>query len=632
MSVLERVKNPRDLKVLQRDELLTLCNEIREFTVEAVQRTGGHVSSSLGAVELTVALHRVFDSPRDKLVWDTGHQGYVHKMVTGRRDRFDTLRQFGGLSGFLVRTESEHDQFGAGHAGTSIPAAQGMAIARDLKGEDHHVVAVIGDGALTAGMAFEGLNNIGHMRTRVIVVLNDNGMSIAPNVGAVSRMLEALRVAQPYRGAKHVARQVLDHMPAGDLAEEARRRIFTSLKALLIPNLLFEQLGFTYFGPVDGHDLFAVEGVLQKARDFRDGPVFVHVHTQKGHGYGPAEDDNVKWHGVSATGASKPSAPQYTTVFAATVREVMKQDERVVAITAAMPGGTGLTPLFKEFPTRLFDVGICEQHAITMAAGLATQGIVPIVAIYSTFLQRGFDQVVHDVAVQNLPVVFAMDRAGIVGDDGRTHQGLYDIAYLRPLPGFVLMAPKDEGELRQMLYTAYCHAAAACGPIGVRFPRGTGSGVALDTPLTPIPLGDAETLRDGDDLVIVAYGQPVNAALEAAEALAREGLEATVVNARFAKPLDAERLLALAAHTSRFLTVEEHVVAGGFGSAVAELLHERGARVELEILGIPDEHVDHGAQKIWRHHYGLDAEGIVAAVRRRWPQLVRTTLPKESVG
>ena len=618
--------------MLQRDELLALCQEIREFTVESVQKTGGHISSSLGTVELTIALHRVFDSPRDKLVWDTGHQAYVHKMLTGRKDRFHTLRQFGGISGFLARDESEHDVFGAGHAGTSISAAQGMAIARDLKREDHHVVAIIGDGALTAGMAFEGLNNIGHMHTRVIVVLNDNGMSIAPNVGAVSRMLEALRTATPYRGAKQIARQVIDHMPGSDLAEETRRRLFTSLKALLIPNLLFEQLGFTYLGPVDGHDLFAVESVLEKARDFGDGPVFVHLHTQKGQGYGPAEDDNVKWHGVSATGAAKPAGPQYTAVFADTVREILKADPRAVAITAAMPGGTGMQALFKEFPERLFDVGICEQHAVTFAAGLATQDIVPIVAVYSTFLQRGFDQVVHDVAVQGLPVVFAMDRCGIVGDDGRTHQGVYDIAFLRILPGMTLMAPKDEAELRQMVWTAYRHAAARRGPIGVRFPRGTGTGVPLDAPLAEMPIGVSETLREGTDLVILAYGHPVSAALEAAEALARDGLEATVVNARFAKPLDAERILALAAATGRFVTVEEHVVAGGFGSAVSELLAERGARVELEMIGIPDEHVDHGAQKLWRRHYGLDADGIAAAVRRRWPQLVRTREPEESAG
>jgi len=632
VSVLERIQQPRDLRVLHADELLQLCQEIRDFTVENVQKTGGHISSSLGTVELTVALHRVFDSPRDKLVWDTGHQAYVHKMLTGRRENFSTLRQYGGISGFLVRTESEHDQFGAGHAGTSISAAQGMAVARDLKGEDHHVVAVIGDGALTAGMAFEGLNNIGHMRTRVIVVLNDNGMSIAPNVGAVSRMLEALRTAEPYRSAKHVARQVLEHMPGGDLAEEARRRIFNSLKALLIPNLLFEQLGFTYFGPVDGHDLFALEGLLERARDFRDGPIFVHVHSQKGHGYGPAEEDNVKWHGVSATGSAKPNAPQYTTVFADTVREILTADQRAVAITAAMPGGTGLLPLFKEFPERLFDVGICEQHAVTFAAGLATQGIVPIVAIYSTFLQRGFDQVVHDVAVQDLPVVFAMDRGGIVGDDGRTHQGLYDIAYLRILPGMTLMAPKDEGEMRQMLWTAYRHAAAARGPVGIRFPRGIGEGVALDTPLAEMPIGVSETLREGSDLVILAYGHPVRAALEAADLLAREGVDATVVNARFAKPLDAERILTLAARIPRFVTVEEHVVAGGFGSAVGELLAERGVRVDLEMLGVPDEHVDHGAQSLWRRHYGLDRDGIVAAIGRRWPRLVPLPQPEESAG
>ena len=638
MTLLERIESPADLRGLDRDQLAQLCREIRAHTVDAVQQTGGHISSSLGATELTVALHRVFDSPRDKLVWDTGHQGYVHKLLTGRRDRFATLRQFGGISGFLARTESEHDQFGAGHAGTSISAAQGMAVARDLKGGDESVVAIIGDGALTAGMAWEAMNDIGARRTRMIVVLNDNGMSIAPNVGAVSRMLETVRTASPYLELKHVARSVLEHMPAGDLAEEARRRLFTSLKAIFIPNILFEQFGFTYFGPVNGHDLDAVEGVLKKARDYREGPVFVHVHTQKGHGYGPAEEDNQKWHGVSATGGAAPTgaaaatAPQYTKVFADAVGETMRREERVVAITAAMPAGTGLTPLFKEFPARLFDVGICEQHAVTFAAGLATQGIVPIVAIYSTFLQRGFDQVVHDVAIQELPVIFAMDRGGIVGDDGRTHQGLFDIAFLRPIPGIVLMAPKDEAELRQMVWTAVRYAQAGGGPIAFRYPRGTGVGAALDAPLAEIPIGISETLREGNDVAILAYGTMVGPALAAAEALAAVGIEATVVNARFAKPLDAERYLTLAARVGRVLTVEEHVAAGGFGSAVSELFVERGAKVELEILGVPDEWVDHGGQKLWRKHFGLDAEGIAAAVRRRWPQLARIVSERESAG
>jgi len=630
--LLDRISGPDDLRELTRDQLLQLCREIREFTVEAVQKTGGHISSSLGTTELTVALHRVYRSPADKLVWDTGHQGYVHKLLTGRKQDFATLRQFGGMSGFLSRIESVHDQFGAGHAGTSISAAQGMAVARDLNGGREHVVAIIGDGALTAGMAWEALNNIGAMRTRMTVVLNDNGMSIAPNVGAVSRMLENVRTAGPYREMKHVARTVLDHMPGGELAEEARRRLFTSLKAIFIPNILFEQFGFTYFGPVDGHDLFEVERVLRKARDFDEGPVFVHVHTQKGHGYTPAEEDNQKWHGVSATGAAKASAPQYTKVFADTVAEAMRREPKAVAITAAMPAGTGLTPLFSEFPTRLFDVGISEQHAVTFAAGLATQGIVPIVAIYSTFLQRGYDQVVHDVAIQELPVVFALDRAGIVGDDGRTHQGLFDIGYLRPLPGIVLMAPKDEAELRNMVWTAVRYAAAGHGPIAFRFPRGNGTGVALDGELRELEIGVSETLREGADLSIIAYGTLAGPALAAAEMLAADGIQATVVNARFAKPLDEERLLALAARTPRMLTVEEHVVAGGFGSAVGELFDERGAKVELEILGVPDEWVDHGAQKLWRKHFGLDAEGIAAAVRRRWPHLAATPAERESAG
>ncbi len=632
MTLLERIEGPADLRGLDHDQLTQLCREIREYTVEAVQRTGGHISSSLGATELTVALHRVFASPSDKLVWDTGHQGYVHKLLTGRRDQFDSLRQFGGISGFLTRTESQHDQFGAGHAGTSISAAQGMAVARDLNGGGEHVVAIIGDGALTAGMAWEAMNDIGARRTRMVVVLNDNGMSIAPNVGAVSRMLETVRTASPYRELKHVARSVLEHMPAGDLAEEARRRLFTSLKAIFIPNILFEQFGFTYFGPVNGHDLDALENVLRKARDFDEGPVFVHVHTQKGHGYGPAEEDNQKWHGVSATGSVAPTAPQYTKVFADAVAETMRREPKVVAITAAMPAGTGLTPLFKEFPTRLFDVGICEQHAVTFAAGLATQGIVPIVAIYSTFLQRGFDQVVHDVAIQELPVIFAMDRGGIVGDDGRTHQGLFDISFLRPLPGMVLMAPKDEAELRQMVWTAVRYAQNGGGPIAYRYPRGVGVGATLDTPLTEIAIGSSETLREGGDVAILAYGTIVGPALRAAEALAADGIEATVVNARFAKPLDAERYLALAATVGRVLTVEEHASAGGFGSAVSELFVERGAKVELEIVGVPDEWVDHGAQTLWRKHFGLDADGIAAAVRRRWPQLARGVTDRENAG
>ena len=656
MAVLERIHSPRDLRGLGGDELATLCAEIRAFLVEAVQRTGGHISSSLGATELTVALHRVFDAPRDKLVWDTGHQAYVHKILTGRRERFDGLRQLGGISGFLVRTESEHDQFGAGHAGTSISAAHGMAVARDLRKQDHHVVAIIGDGALTAGMAFEGLNNIGHQRTRVIVVLNDNGMSISPNVGAVSRMLddlrtseelhrpqvravsrlvEALRTSRPYREIRHLTEKVLERVPAGDLAEETLRRILTSLKAFLMPNVLFEELGFTYLGPVDGHDLGELEGTLARARDLRDGPVLVHVQTQKGHGYAPAEEDNQKWHGVSPSASTAARAPTYTKAFADAVREVMRADERVVAITAAMPSGTGLEPLFSELPGRVFDVGICEQHAVTFAAGLATQGIVPIVAIYSTFLQRGFDQVVHDVAVQGLPVVLALDRAGIVGDDGRTHQGVFDIAYLRPLPGMVLMAPKDEAELRDMIWSAARYAGAGQGPIAVRYPRGAGTGASRDGPPREIPLGVSETLRagppagppgrdNGADLAILAYGTVAPAALAAAEALSRDdGIEALVVNARFAKPLDQERILAIAARTPRIVTVEEHALAGGFGSAVGELLTARGAHCELERIGVPDEWVDQGAQKAWRRRFGLDAEGIAAAVKRRWPGLVR---------
>ena len=649
--MLERIHSPADLRDLSREELDALCAEIRDFLVSSVQRTGGHISSSLGATELTVALLRVFDPPNDKLVWDTGHQAYVHKILTGRRDQFDRLRQLGGLSGFLVRTESEYDTFGAGHAGTSISAAHGMAVARDLQKRDGHVVAVIGDGALTAGMAFEGLNNIGFLRTRVIVVLNDNGMSISPNVGALSRMLddtrlelhrpqvpavsrlvETLRTARAYRDLRHGVEAVLDHMPAGDLAEEAARRILTSLKAILMPNVLFEELGFTYLGPVDGHDLAEVEHVLRRARDLANGPVLVHLRTQKGHGYAPAEEDNQKWHGVSAAGSAPAPAPSYTKVFADTVREIMRVDDRVVAITAAMPSGTGLEPLFRELPGRVFDVGICEQHAVTFAAGLATQGVVPIVAVYSTFLQRGYDQVVHDVAIQGLPVVFAMDRGGIVGDDGRTHQGLFDIAYLRPLPGMVLMAPKDEAELRDMIWTATRHAMAGRGPVAVRYPRGAGTGASLERLPRELEIGISETLREGGDVAVIAYGTLANAALEAADLLAADGIRATVVNARFAKPLDAERILAIASRTRRIVTVEEHVIAGGFGSAVGELLAAHALGTETVMLGVPDEWVDHGAQKAWRKRFGLDAEGIAGAVRRRWPDLARRAEPTKSAG
>jgi 1-deoxy-D-xylulose-5-phosphate synthase len=636
--LLETIKSPAELRGLSAAQLEALATEIREFLIEHISETGGHLSPNLGVVELTLALHRVFDSPRDAIIWDTGHQAYVHKLVTGRAAGFKTLRQAGGMSGYPSRAESEHDWIENSHASTSLSYALGIAQARLRKGEPGHVIAVIGDGALTGGMAYEALNQIAHLQpANLIVVINDNGRSYAPTVGGLARHLANLAVDPRYERLKdQISRRLKDLPAVGTAADAAAYRLKESLKQLVQPTTVFDSLGLKYAGPVDGHDLGSLELVLARAREIRE-PVVVHVVTEKGRGYGPAIGDEIdKLHGVSAfdpeTGRPRNSELSYTDVFGEALMSAAMRHPEVVAMTAAMASSTGLLDFSREFPDRFYDVGICEQHAVTFAAGLATQGIVPIVAIYSTFLQRGFDQVVHDVAIQELPVVFAMDRGGIVGDDGRTHQGLFDIAYLRPLPGIVLMAPKDEAELRQMVWTAVRYAASGGGPIAFRYPRGTGTGVTLDAPLAELPIGISETLREGADVAILAYGTIAGPALAAAEALAADGIEATVVNARFAKPLDADRYLTLAARVGRVLTVEEHVVAGGFGSAVGELFVERGAKVELEILGVPDEWVDHGAQKIWRKHFGLDAEGIAGAVRRRWPQLARNVAERESAG
>jgi 1-deoxy-D-xylulose-5-phosphate synthase len=617
--LLDTIEDPSDLKTLTAEQLRELAADIRDELLATVPRTGGHLASNLGTVELTIALHRVFDSPRDKLVWDVGHQAYPHKLLTGRARRFHTLRQQHGLAGFLSRDESPHDQFGAGHAGTSISAALGMAVARDLAGEQHHVAAIIGDGGLTAGMALEALNHVGHSGTRLIVVLNDNQMSIAPNVGALARMLNRLRPG--YHWAKDEAEQVVTRLPLGRQAWEVGKRVKRGVKSAVLPTLLWEELGFEYIGPVDGHDEAELEAVLRWVRDTCEGPTLVHLLTVKGKGYGPAEEDPVKLHGVSPPSSGSPGPATYTQVFGATLGRLMAEDERVVAITAAMPDGTGLTPLFKQFPQRAFDVGICEQHAVTFAAGLATQGLVPVVAIYSTFLQRAYDQVVHDVCVQNLPVVFALDRAGIVGDDGKTHQGMYDIAYLRVLPNMVVMAPRDENELRRMLYTAVEHAAARRGPIAVRYPRGAGLGVPLDPHPQALPLGQAELLRDGDDLAILALGSTVPAALEASELLAARDVSCAVVDARFAKPLDDGLILELADRVRGLITVEEHALAGGFGAAVLELLAEHRPGTAVVRIGVPDEFVEHGKQSSMRADVGLDPAGIVAHALGVFPAL-----------
>ncbi|MDQ3930030.1 MAG: 1-deoxy-D-xylulose-5-phosphate synthase, partial [Chloroflexota bacterium] len=508
--LLDSVNGPSDLKSLSLQQLEQLAQEVRQEIINTINSIGGHYASNLGTVELTIALHRAFSSPWDKLVWDVGHQAYPHKLLTGRRDQFNSIRQYNGLSGFLAREESIHDTFGAGHASTSISAAYGMAVARDLKGENNHVVAIIGDGALTGGMAYEALNNAGHSNRRFIVILNDNEMSIAPNVGAMSKYLYNVRTDPRYDRAKMATERALQHVPFGDKLLGFGKHVKDSLKEFVVPTMIWEELGFVHLGPVDGHDIGHLLDVLEAAKQATR-PVFIHAITVKGKGHDVAEEDAVKWHAVAPPGkpgAPKPTAPKFQDVFAQALIKIAEKDKRVVAITAAMPDGTSLNKFADVYPDRCFDVGIAEQHVVTFAAGLAAEGIKPVCAIYSTFLQRAYDQVIHDVCIQNLPVVFAMDRGGVVGDDGRTHQGAFDISYLRPIPNIVLMAPKDENELQHMLYTAVQHS----GPSGFRFPRGNGFGVEMDQEFHTIPVGKAEVLRKGRDIAILAYGNPVNPA------------------------------------------------------------------------------------------------------------------------
>jgi 1-deoxy-D-xylulose-5-phosphate synthase len=612
VRLLDTVNHPRDLHKLDATQLAQIARELREELIVSVKQTGGHLSSNLGTVELTVALHSIFDSPKDRIVWDTGHQAYPHKMLTGRRHLMHTIRQQGGISGFLMRDESEHDQFGAGHASTAISAAVGMAVARDLRHEDHSVVAILGDGALTGGLAYEAINNAGQLRTPLIVVLNDNAMSISPNVGAVARMLERVRTDPRYSAAKGEVENILHRVPMGGTALGAAKRVKKSFKELILLNMFWEELGFTYLGPVDGHDMARVLRVLRRARTMR-GPVIVHLYTTKGKGYDPAEADNEKLHSVSPPGTVKAVAPNYDAVFGQTLMSIAEADHRVVAITAGMCGGTGLVGFSKRFPDRFFDVGIAEAHAVTFAAGLATQGIRPIAAIYSTFLQRAYDQVIHDVCAQNLHVIFALDRAGLVGNDGRTHQGVYDLSYLRVIPNMVVMAPKDENELRHMLFTAIEHD----GPIAVRYPRGAGYGVTLEEPLHSITIGESEVIRQGDDVAIVAIGSMVGPAYEASEMLALQGIQSMVVNARFVKPLDESMLASVASRFAHVFTVEENVLAGGFGSAVMEHFERLGsARTSVHRIGIPDRFIDHAQQSQQRAELRLDATGIAEQVRK----------------
>ena len=621
-ALLARIDSPADLRTLDREKLPQLADELRQFILNAVSRTGGHLSSNLGTVELTIALHYVFNTPRDRLVWDVGHQSYPHKILTGRRDQMATLRQYQGLSGFPRRSESEYDTFGTAHSSTSIAAALGMAVASRNLGENQgpdrrRHVAVIGDGAMSAGMAFEALNNAGVMRdVDLLVILNDNDMSISPAVGAMNHYLARTLSARPIVKARDVARQMLSVMPP---VYELARKLEEHAKGMLVPATLFEELGFTYFGPIDGHDLDALIPTLQNLREI-SGPVFLHVITRKGQGYKLAEADPILYHGPGkfdpAEGikapATPPRKPTYTQVFSDWVCDMGEAEPRLVAVTPAMREGSGLVEFEQRFPTRYFDVGIAEQHAVTFAAGMACDGLVPVVAIYSTFLQRAYDQLLHDVALQNLPVVFALDRAGLVGADGATHAGVYDYAFLRCVPNMVVMAPADENECRQMLYSAVKYQR----PVAVRYPRGMGPGVPVQKTFTELPLGRAEVCRQGRRLAILAFGSMVTPAMAAGEAL-----DATVVNMRFVKPVDADLIRELAATHEAFVTVEEHVVMGGAGSACLEALAEAGLTRPVQMLGLPDRYIDHGDHALLLRLEGLDGPGIERQIRARFPDI-----------
>ncbi|MFL5109101.1 MAG: 1-deoxy-D-xylulose-5-phosphate synthase [Microvirga sp.] len=616
--LLDTITTPEDLRRLPETQLRAVADELRAETIDAVSVTGGHLGAGLGVVELTVALHYVFDTPRDRLVWDVGHQAYPHKILTGRRERIRTLRQGGGLSGFTRRAESEFDPFGAAHSSTSISAALGMAVARDLSGRPHNVVAVIGDGAMSAGMAYEAMNNAGAMHSRLIVILNDNDMSIAPPTGAMSSYLARLVSGGTYRSIRHAAKQLARKLPKffyekAHRAEEYARGFWTG-------GTLFEEMGFYYVGPIDGHNLDHLLPVLKNVRDAETGPILVHVVTQKGKGYAPAENSADKYHGVVTfdvvTGAqAKPrsNAPSYTRVFAESLLKEARKDEKIVAVTAAMPSGTGLDLFGKEFPDRTFDVGIAEQHAVTFAAGLATDGYKPFCTIYSTFLQRAYDQVVHDVAIQKLPVRFALDRAGLVGADGPTHAGAFDVAYLGCLPGFVVMAAADEAELVHMVATAAAHDD---GPIAFRYPRGEGVGVEMPEVGLPLPIGKGRIVREGGRVAILSLGTRLSESLRAADELEARGLSTTVADARFAKPLDEDLVLRLARDHEVLITIEEGAI-GGFGAQVLQLLAERGALdqgLKVRAMVLPDRFIEHEKPERMYAEAGLDAAGIVAKV------------------
>ncbi|HXA28709.1 MAG TPA: 1-deoxy-D-xylulose-5-phosphate synthase [Candidatus Angelobacter sp.] len=623
--ILEEIAGPHDLRALGYADIERLCAEIREFLVEAVSRTGGHLGPNLGVVELSVAMHRVFDSPRDRIIFDTGHQAYVHKILTGRRERFDTLRQLGGLSGYPDRDESEHDMVENSHASTGLSYALAVATARRLRGEPGKVVCVIGDGALTGGMAYEALNNIGHLKPEMVIILNDNGRSYAPTVGGLAENLGQLRLSPKYEAAKDKAGTVLRGLPVvGDSAYDTARRMKNSLKQLVAPHSIFETLGIKYGGPIDGHNVRDVERALRDAARYR-GPVVVHMVTDKGHGYGPAVDDAIdKFHGVSSfdpeNGTFKAKTTSWTDLFGEALIEAAEQDERIVAITAAMASSTGLLEFARRFPERFFDVGIAEQHAVTFATGLAMSGLRPVVCIYSTFLQRAFDQVTCDASLHHAPVVFVLDRAGITGDDGPTHHGMLDLAYLRVIPGMTVSAPSDPAELRRLLATGLQHG----GPFTIRYPRGAAP-ARDDCALEPVEVGRMRVLREGGDVALVAVGKMVAAASQAAERLAAGGVRATVVDARFVKPIDPA-LASLAARHPAVVTVEDGTVRGGFGSGVLELLAAADVHVPVRVLGLPDGFVEHGAPGTLLSGFGLDADGIAAAARNLLGSLPKSAL------
>ena len=629
--LLDGIQFPKDLRGFTIDELNQLAVEMREEVISVVSEVGGHFASTLGAVELTLALHYVFDTPEDRIVWDTGHQAYAHKLISGRRDRLGTIRQLGGLSGFLSRDESEYDVFGAGHAGTSISAALGMVEAKYLEGSKRKVVAVMSDGGLSAGLIYEGLNSAGHLDRDLIVVLNDNEHFIDPRVGAVSSFLSKQFTTDLGVRLQRNLSNLLRSLPSGENLKHVARKIRDCFLGLVTPGFLFESLGFQYVGPIDGHNIGEMITTLENVRKI-EGPTLVHVMTTKGKGYPPAEKDPIKFHAVTPfhvlTGKAKKEKgpiPTYTEVFGQSLLRLAKQNSKIVGITAAMGSGTGIDKLAREIPERTYDVGIAEQHAVTFAAGMATEGYIPVVAIYSTFLQRGYDEILHDVCLQNLHVVFALDRGGLVGADGPTHHGVFDFAYMRSIPNIVIMAPKDENELQHMLNTAVAHS----GPISLRYPRGEGWGVKLDAEAKNLEIGKGELLRDGTDVVIAAIGQPAIPALRAAQDLVPLGINAAVVNARFVKPLDKDLFRDLLSRVPRVITVEDHVIGGGFGSALVEFLADEGiSGVSVKRLGVPDRFIAHGTQDELRKICGFDKDAIAQAAL----QMVRRAKKKSREG